>query len=176
MDTNETDTLAVSEEPSTSTQAVDSAEERVYTKAEVQAIKREAQALRARLREAEALIEARSADHTALSQTAEQAQAHAHALLDEVRGYRLRDTIARECAEDEAWRGLNADMLARLVTVEWDDQHQPTGVRDGIKAVLKRYPELVPQAKIIAQPSANGKAKRDTGSAVAQKRSLYPTM
>jgi hypothetical protein len=138
-------------------------EERVYTRAEVQAIKREAQALRTRLRAAEDEAKNhRTTAETTRSEIDTLRTQHAEA-TDLLRSYRLRDAIAQACDADEALRGTNPELVALLITVEYGEDGKPKALKEAIKAVLARYPELAPRPRVPQQSRAGGNA---TGSII----------
>jgi len=153
----------------------DEPSERTYTAAEVKALKREAQALRTRLRE----VEASTSDATTqLSATRERLTS----LESEARSYRLRDAITAAANTDEALRGLDAALAAKLVEgVEWSDDGKPKAVGAALKTLVAQYPQLVAQAgpRLVAQGSASAPAPAvsvDRVIEIKRKSGNYPTM
>ncbi len=69
---------------------------------------------------------------------ADAAQAEAKAAQEALRKARADAAIAREAAK----QGADADLLGKLVSVEFDDDGQPTGVDVAISDLLTKHPYL----------------------------------
>jgi hypothetical protein len=150
--------------------------ERTPTLAELKAAKKEAQQLRAKLRE----IEASATDATTqLSSTRERLAS----LEVEVRGHRLHAAISAEAAKDEALRGLDPALAAKLIEgVEWSDDGKPKGIGASLKALVTTYPQLVASAGPRLAPQGSAVAPVVTGLSneqlIEQKRrsGMYPAL
>lgn len=131
--------------------------DRTYTAAEYRQVVNEAKNLRARLREVEST-------HNGVAAEVDQLRASLAGIHDEVRGYRLRDAL-RELSRDEAYSGLDVELVAQLVKAEFGDDGKPKGLNAAVKALIERHPNLrtgnpvsttPPTPRIPVQPAASG--------------------
>jgi hypothetical protein len=150
--------------------------ERTPTLAELKAAKKEAQHLRTRLRE----LEASTTDAaTQLSTPRERLTT----LEAEVRGHRLHAAISAEAAKDEALRGLDPALAAKLIEgVEWSEDGKPKGIGASLKTLVTTYPQLVANAGPRLAPQGSATSPVTTGLSteqlVEQKRrsGMYPAL
>jgi hypothetical protein len=154
----------------------DPVDEPVITAAEARELRREAQSLRRRLREIEGV-------QTTTQSEAQQQVASLQAELDALRAshgqatealraYRLRDAIAETARGSDDLRGLDPDLAARLVEVEYGDDGKPKGLTAALRGLVERYPQIAAGPRVSAQPPA-GKAQAAavvTDDLIAQKR------
>jgi hypothetical protein len=157
--------------------------ERTYTAAEYKAVQNEARNLRQRLRDLET-------QHNTVAQTAEVLRSDLEAfrseretLLSETRTYRLRDAISAAANGDDALRGLDPALAARLIEgVEWGDDGKPKGIGAKLKTLVSEYPQLVaasgPRLPVQRSATTAPGATVTTDQVIEQKRrsGRYPTM
>lgn len=152
---------------------------RTYTAAEYREVVSEARNLRARLRETEqtagqhgAALEAARADADAL-------RAQLATASEALRAYRLRDAIADTARASDDLRGIDPDLAARLVEVEYGEDGRPKGLTAALKSLVERYPQIAGPARprVPAQPPAGGAPPAGNDADVAaQKRRQFGTI
>lgn len=76
-----------------------------------------------------------------LQAAAKSAQEQAAAAQAELRRAKADAALARVAAKE----GVDPELLAKLVTVEFDDMGAPVGLEAAAAAVLNQYPQLKPQ-------------------------------
>lgn len=114
--------------------------------------RREAQDARAKINDFE---KAQMSEAEKLQVQAKAAQEAADSARAELRKARADAAIVNAAAK----AGVNAALLSKLVTVEFDDAGQPVGVEAAVSAVLNEYRELKPQAAITNPVGASRSAK-----------------
>jgi hypothetical protein len=164
----------------------DATPERTYTQAEYRQVQNEAKNLRARLRELEAAQQSTAPALEATQAERDAARAELATLAEEVRGYRLRAAIADAARADETLRAADPDLVARLIEgVEWGEDGKPKGVRDGLRRLAERYPQVfaaptATPARVGQLPAAGSNVAREISQqdVIAQKRRTadYPPL
>ena len=99
---------------------------------------------------------------------AKAAQEAAQAAQAELRKARAGVALATAAAR----QGIDPDLLAKLVEVEFDDDGQPANVDAAIGAVLKRYPQLKPT--VVNQVAASNPGRERSKLTVDEIKAMSP--
>jgi hypothetical protein len=104
-----------------------------------------------------------------LQAAAKSAQEQAAAAQAELRRAKADAALARVAAKE----GVDPELLAKLVTVEFDDMGAPVGLEAAAAAVLNQYPQLKPQM-VAATPGATNPGRKPRALTVEDIKRMTP--
>jgi hypothetical protein len=147
-----------------------SAEAESISLEEAKKLRQEAASLRRRTKELEAAEEQRQqaslSEQDKLKQQAAKLEAERNELVTSLRAERAKLAIAREAAKV----GANPDLIAKLVTVEYDDAGQPVGVDKAVAALIKEHPYLVQSGTGAALGNGQRQSQQQQAETAEQRR------
>jgi hypothetical protein len=131
---------------------------------EIKKLRREAASYRTRLKELEAAEEQRQqaqlTEQERLAKTAQKLQADLEAATSALRQERGRAAVTTAAAK----LGAPVDLVAKLVTVEFDADGRPVGVEQAVAAILKEHPQLVAAPAAALGNGARSQAQQETAA------------
>lgn len=117
---------------------------KTYSEEDVKALRKEAASWRSKVRELEGKVSAfetaQLSEQEKAQKTAQEATAKAQAAEAALRAARAETAIAKAAAKHQ----VSADLLTKLVDVEFDDAGEPVGVEAAVVRILAAHPYLKP--------------------------------